>query len=71
MLARAAIRLNPQSTMRNMQNHFRRSTGTARAQERPQMWPPKLPRGAFCAALRADSESARESGPRGGSGVAT
>eukprot|EP00969_Alexandrium_andersonii_P097405 4299015-Alexandrium_andersonii.AAC.1 len=26
----------------------------------------KLPRGAFCAAFRAESESARESGPRGG-----
>eukprot|EP00969_Alexandrium_andersonii_P015421 674272-Alexandrium_andersonii.AAC.1 len=37
-----------------------------RAQERPQNWPPKLPRGAFRAVVRADSESANESGARGG-----
>eukprot|EP00969_Alexandrium_andersonii_P297436 13145666-Alexandrium_andersonii.AAC.1 len=28
-------------------------------------WSPKLPKGAFCAASRADSESAYGSGPRG------
>eukprot|EP00969_Alexandrium_andersonii_P231114 10207456-Alexandrium_andersonii.AAC.1 len=31
----------------------------------PQSWSPKLPRGAFCAAFRADPESADGSGPRG------
>eukprot|EP00969_Alexandrium_andersonii_P017031 745958-Alexandrium_andersonii.AAC.1 len=40
--------------------------GTARAQEWPQHRSPKIPRGAFCAVVRADSESARENGPRGG-----
>eukprot|EP00969_Alexandrium_andersonii_P266381 11773798-Alexandrium_andersonii.AAC.1 len=29
-------------------------------------WHPNLPRGALCAAFRADSESAHKSGPRGG-----
>eukprot|EP00969_Alexandrium_andersonii_P072300 3190222-Alexandrium_andersonii.AAC.1 len=41
MLARAAIRLNPQSAMRKLQNRFRRSEpGTAPAQEWPQIGPP-------------------------------
>eukprot|EP00969_Alexandrium_andersonii_P205293 9070811-Alexandrium_andersonii.AAC.1 len=40
-------------------------TGTARAQEKASKLPPKLPQGAFCARVRADSESAHESGPRG------
>eukprot|EP00969_Alexandrium_andersonii_P364539 15464350-Alexandrium_andersonii.AAC.1 len=37
---------------------------TARVQGRPQIWQPKLRRGAFCAFVRADSESADETGRR-------
>eukprot|EP00969_Alexandrium_andersonii_P023498 1025954-Alexandrium_andersonii.AAC.1 len=36
--------------------------GTARAQKLPQQWYPKMLRGAFCAAVRADAESASEAG---------
>eukprot|EP00969_Alexandrium_andersonii_P261529 11562059-Alexandrium_andersonii.AAC.1 len=36
--------------------------GTARAQERPQNWAPKLPRGALCAISHAYSESAKANG---------
>eukprot|EP00969_Alexandrium_andersonii_P175296 7751834-Alexandrium_andersonii.AAC.1 len=55
--------------MRNMLNRFWRSNlelrGPKNPQERPQNWSPKLPRGAFCGILRADSESADEVGDRG------
>eukprot|EP00969_Alexandrium_andersonii_P350510 15433407-Alexandrium_andersonii.AAC.1 len=51
--------------------------GTARAQERPQHWPPKLWRGAFCAIVCRDVEFAVATGRRarqrhflGGSGGA-
>eukprot|EP00969_Alexandrium_andersonii_P220216 9725851-Alexandrium_andersonii.AAC.1 len=54
----------PQSAIRHAENTKSLQAlepGTARAQERPQNWPPTLPRGAFCAVSRADSESADES----------
>eukprot|EP00969_Alexandrium_andersonii_P044988 1975215-Alexandrium_andersonii.AAC.1 len=54
MLVSAAIRHNPQSAMRkNTQSLQAFEPGTARAQEGPESWPPKLPRGAFCAVLFA------------------
>eukprot|EP00969_Alexandrium_andersonii_P221472 9781560-Alexandrium_andersonii.AAC.1 len=50
-----------------MQHRFRRSNLELRGpRKRPQNCSPKLPRGAFCAAFRSYSESAHESGPRGG-----
>eukprot|EP00969_Alexandrium_andersonii_P198309 8758352-Alexandrium_andersonii.AAC.1 len=38
--------------------------GAARIQGRPQHCPPKLPRGACCAVVRAEAESANETGRR-------
>eukprot|EP00969_Alexandrium_andersonii_P154844 6845606-Alexandrium_andersonii.AAC.1 len=62
MLVSAPIRVNPQSAMPKMQKSLQvREPGTARAQERRRNRSPQLPRGAFCTASRADSESADES----------
>eukprot|EP00969_Alexandrium_andersonii_P162893 7200758-Alexandrium_andersonii.AAC.1 len=50
-----------------MQHHFRRWNLELRGG--PGMasnWSPKLPRGVFCGAVREYSESAHESGTRGG-----
>eukprot|EP00969_Alexandrium_andersonii_P265353 11726906-Alexandrium_andersonii.AAC.1 len=53
--------------MRNMQKSLQAfEPRTARTQEWPQHRSPKIPRGAFCAIVRTDSESASENGPRGG-----
>eukprot|EP00969_Alexandrium_andersonii_P074881 3302947-Alexandrium_andersonii.AAC.1 len=50
-----------------MQNRFRRSKLELRgARYCLEIGPSKLPRGALCAVSRGDSESAHESGPRGG-----
>eukprot|EP00969_Alexandrium_andersonii_P313598 13855010-Alexandrium_andersonii.AAC.1 len=38
--------------------------GTSRAQKRPQLWSPKLWRGALCAVCRVDPKSADERGRR-------
>eukprot|EP00969_Alexandrium_andersonii_P029540 1289171-Alexandrium_andersonii.AAC.1 len=49
----------------NMRNCLRCSKiKSARAPKWPRKWPPKLPRGAFCAVFRADAKSADEAGRR-------
>eukprot|EP00969_Alexandrium_andersonii_P052344 2298683-Alexandrium_andersonii.AAC.1 len=59
MLARAAICLNPQSSLRKAQHHFKRSNLELRGPKSGlKIGPLKLPRGAFCTTSRADSESA-------------
>eukprot|EP00969_Alexandrium_andersonii_P046150 2024753-Alexandrium_andersonii.AAC.1 len=53
----------PQSAIRpaeNVKSPQAFEPGIARAQERPQNWHPKLPRGALCATFRADCESGDE-----------
>eukprot|EP00969_Alexandrium_andersonii_P020210 882851-Alexandrium_andersonii.AAC.1 len=61
MLVSGAIRLNPQSSMRKMQDHFKRSElGLRGPKTRLEHWPPKLPRGALCAIFRADSEPGKQ-----------
>eukprot|EP00969_Alexandrium_andersonii_P342619 15144872-Alexandrium_andersonii.AAC.1 len=50
--------------MRDCLRPGRRSLNIARAQDRPHNRPPKLLRGAFRAASRADAESADEAGQR-------
>eukprot|EP00969_Alexandrium_andersonii_P224394 9910340-Alexandrium_andersonii.AAC.1 len=51
-----------------MQTCLRRSKPELRGpRRRPQNWRPKLPRGAFCAVFRADSDSADEICDRRGS----
>eukprot|EP00969_Alexandrium_andersonii_P335676 14836771-Alexandrium_andersonii.AAC.1 len=53
--------------MRNMQRRCTRSNLELRGpKDGLESGPPKLPRGAFCAVVRADSESVHERGPRGG-----
>eukprot|EP00969_Alexandrium_andersonii_P251041 11095374-Alexandrium_andersonii.AAC.1 len=49
-----------------MQNRFTRSNLELRGPRNASKSVPELPRGAFCAVVRADSESAHKSGPRGG-----
>eukprot|EP00969_Alexandrium_andersonii_P323790 14306587-Alexandrium_andersonii.AAC.1 len=56
---RAAIRLNPQSAMRKVQNRFRRSNLELRRPRTSLKFGPRSSRwGALCAVSRADSESA-------------
>eukprot|EP00969_Alexandrium_andersonii_P252286 11150052-Alexandrium_andersonii.AAC.1 len=61
----SAIRLNQESALRKVQNRFRRAELELRTQERPHIWYLKLPMGAFCVVLRADSDSADEDCDRG------
>eukprot|EP00969_Alexandrium_andersonii_P210296 9289803-Alexandrium_andersonii.AAC.1 len=65
MLISAATHPKPQSALaKNAKSLLAFEPGTARAQKRPRTRSLELPRGAFCAAFRTDSESAHESGPR-------
>eukprot|EP00969_Alexandrium_andersonii_P359843 15454068-Alexandrium_andersonii.AAC.1 len=66
MLVSAPIRLDPQSAMRKVQHRFRRSSLELHGPRNGlKSGPRSSRRGAFCAVVRADSESARESWPRG------
>eukprot|EP00969_Alexandrium_andersonii_P217849 9623246-Alexandrium_andersonii.AAC.1 len=66
MLVSAPIRLNPHSALWNMQNRFSRSELELRGPMNDlSISPTKLSSCAFCAACRADSESADDNGDRG------